>query len=541
MDYMFRKNYPLTNNYHKNSKSQSIKNKNNKKYINKTKYPPSNKQLGETTKSYFGENELKKFKSTSKTISVNSLPKIDSYYTTNSFFPKTNKGQFELFVRNKTSFLKEDNLNDEEFCEIELLWDELGITDEYQDQFELYLDSINNYENKKKFLSIEKKNLEKIKDALLKFSKEKKTRIKNIEILKKLNNNIKENSINGDNTVNKEFLKDINDSIKAIRINSINVVNSLIKVREAFTCFSIEDKINFDKINKNYLFDNNYLLKMNSELSFLKYSEIAKIFKKNDIEEEENIDTFLTVYKNYKNDKNNSNILSKELLSAIDKCRYYILEDSFLNNIKVKKILKIKTKNHVQKINNKYKGKSLITLSNNGFNDLGYSKNIDFQLHKIKNELGKNYNNIFLNNNRQKQNTIPNNKRYNFLKNKIKIKNNNIVVERDETPYKINSDLDSIKNNCEFKKEEEQHDNKDILSDEFKNNKVNNDNNKDSNINKKSIKYNEEEIINNNNDLDEKKEIENENKNKNVEEIKEKKDDEDMIVDIDYLDDIKNK
>ena len=47
----------------------------------------------------------------------------------------------------------------------------------------LYLDSINNYENKKKLLSIEKKNLEKIKDALLKFSKEKKTRIKNIEIL----------------------------------------------------------------------------------------------------------------------------------------------------------------------------------------------------------------------------------------------------------------------------------------------------------------------------------------------------------------------
>ena len=187
----------------------------------------------------------------------------------------------------------------------------------------------------------EKNNLYKIKEALMKFTKDKMNRIKNIDLLKKLNNKIKENN---DNKISKELLKEIIDCIKAIRINSVNVVNNLIKVREAMTCFSLEDKINFEKINKNYFFDNNYLLKMNSELSFLKYSEIDKLFTKKDSEEYP--DTFLTIYNiisNKENEKKN-NILSKELLSAIDKCRYYIMEDSFLNNIKVKKILKINNK-----------------------------------------------------------------------------------------------------------------------------------------------------------------------------------------------------
>ena len=43
---------------------------------------------------------------------------------------------------------------------------------------------ITNIENRKKLLLIEKNNLNKIKEALIKFSKEKNNRIKNIELLK---------------------------------------------------------------------------------------------------------------------------------------------------------------------------------------------------------------------------------------------------------------------------------------------------------------------------------------------------------------------
>ena len=196
-----------------------------------------------------------------------------------------------------------------------------GITYEYQEEFELYLNSINNLENGKNFLLKEKSNLYKIKETLIKFSKDNINRIKNIELLKKLNNKIKENS--DTNTINKELLKEIINCIKAIRINSVNVINNLIKVKEAMTCFSLEDKINFDKINKNYCFGNNYLLKMNSELTFLKNTEIDKLFKKND---SELLDTFLTIYVVYKNENEKKN--SKVLISVINKCRYYIMEDT---------------------------------------------------------------------------------------------------------------------------------------------------------------------------------------------------------------------
>ena len=190
---MLQKNYPLKINSQKNSKSQSIKYNNisKGKKSQKFKYSPSITIPGDNATKWGAD--LKKYKSTSKTISLNSLPKIDSYLitNTNTYIPNSNKnaGQFELFVRNKTSYfknsdLKDENINDEQFREIELLWDELGITDEYQDQFELYLGTITNIENRQKFLLIEKNNLNKIKEALIKFSKEKNNRIKNIELLK---------------------------------------------------------------------------------------------------------------------------------------------------------------------------------------------------------------------------------------------------------------------------------------------------------------------------------------------------------------------
>ena len=357
---------------------------------------------------------------------------------------------------------------------------------------------------------------------------------------------MKENYIS-ENRINKELLKDIIDCIKSIRINSVNVINSLIKVREVMTCYSIEDKIDFERINKDYLFDNNYLLKMNSELSFLKYSEIKKIFEKN--KKEENIDTFLTLFTEIKNNGNDmiSTAISKDLLNAIEKCRYYIMQDSFLNNIKIKKILKENNKrNNVQKIKNKNKGNSLRTLSNVGFKDLINNNFMDVKLFKLKTQLGKDYNNIFLNSNKQNSNinlNMNNNKRYNYLKSQMRVyKKNNIVIERNEFPFNIKEDESKNKNEG---KENNNNENFGVNLDK--------DNN---HINiKKDIKYNEEEIYhgeNDKNDLHINNEIDGKNK-KNIEKgdkkvenekkmcknEKEKEEDEDNIVDIDYLDYIK--
>ena len=553
---MLKKNYPLKLNGQKTAKSHSIRHNNaiqkNRKFKNAI-YSPLFTLPGDSMNNHYGAG-LKNYKSTNKTISVNSLPKLDKIMN------NQNKGQFELFVRNKTSYfknsdLKQDNSNDELFLEIELLWNELGITDEYQDQFELYLGSIEYPDNQNIFLINEKSNLIKIKEALLKLSKEKKIRIKNIEQLKKYNNIMKENYI-GENRINKELIKDIIECIKSIRINSVNVVNSLIKAREAMTCYSLEDKIDFERINTNYFFDNNYLLKMNSELSFLKYSEIKKIFEKNN--REENIDTFLTLFTKIKINENEmiSTSISKELLTAIEKCRYYIMQDNFLNNIRIKRILKVNNKkNNGLKMKNKNKGNSLLTLSNVGFKDLS-NNFMDVKLFKLKTQLGKDYNNIFLNSNKQNSNmnlNMNNNKRYIFLKNQMRMyKGNNIVIERNDSPLKIKEDESKNKN-----KENENNKNCDFNDNINEDSGLNLDKENNHTKNKKGIKYNEEEIYlgeNDKNDLNLKNENDNksdkniENKSdKNIENEqnlnnKEKeKDDEDNIVDVDYLDYIKGK
>ncbi len=576
---MLQKNYPLKLNRQKNSKSQSIKYNNipKGKKSQKFKYSPSITIPGDNSTKWGAD--LKKYKSTSKTISLNSLPKLDSYLITNTndYIPNSNKnaGLFELFVRNKTSYfknrdLKDENINDEQFREIELLWDELGITDEYQDQFELYLGTITNIENRQKFLLIEKNNLNKIKEALIKFSKEKNNRIKNIEFLKQLNNNIKQNVILGDKKITKELLKQIIDCIKTIRLNSVNAVNSFIKVRESMNCFSIENKINFEKIYNNFFFDCNYLLKMNSEISFLKYSEIDKIFEKKT--QDEPLDTFLTLYNNIIKNENEkiSNPISKDLLNAIDKCRYYLIQDSILNNIKTKKILK-SNKSKGQRFNNKYKGKSLMTLSNNVLRD--YNSNfMDIRLHRLKSELGKDYNNIFLNTNKQRYSNInsPNNKRYgNLMSNQSrKGRSNNIIIERENSPYKFDNfnnldeinyknNLDNMISNYELKTEEIEEEK--YMDFNGNNNKVINE---EKDQNKKNKKYDEEIISINDNNIEEvdkknennndkEKEKENSTNIKEEKKVKDKEkkenekkieDDEDnIIVDMDYLDYIKQK
>ena len=572
---MLKKNYPLKFNNQRSNKSHSNKHSNIPK--SKNRFAASIASTGgDAANSHYG-GDLKKYKSTNKTISVNSLPKIDSYLISNTLVSnKTNKnkGQFELFVRNKTSYFKNSDLQEENeiFSEIELLWDELGITDEYQDQFELYAGTIMNPDTKNKFLSIEKNNLNKTKEILIKFSKEKKNRLKNIELLKQLNNTIKLNNNNGELKVGKDIIKSVVDCIKAIRINSINVINNIIKIRESLTCYSIEDKVDFDVLFKNFGYDNNYLLKMNSELSFLKYSEINNIFEKN--ENDENLDTFIAIYNNVISKGENEKIsisISKEMNNAIDKCRYYIAQDGFLNNIKVRKKLK-SNKANGRLINNKLKGnqKALSNCfrDNNNYNSNCITNYMDVKLHKLKSELGKDYNNIFMSSKQNSNISIPNNNNRRF---KVQLKrgaNSNVIVYReteiDNSPYRVNNNIDFNLDLGSIKKVK-QEGNYDHKNDDFHEEKLEEiyKMGEDNGSNELFKKYNIN--LNENENSDEKKEEingyqkekekvkekeikeekEKNNENNDIKEEKEKKekeknnvDEDDMLIDMD-LDDAK--
>ena len=443
------KKHPLRLNSSKNYISQSFKNFNSPKNIKGQRfiYSPSITSIGRSSKLCLNE-QRKKHKSLNKN-SLGSLP----IFTTIETNRKSKNGKIELFARNKKSNiimdLNEENMNDEKFLEIELLWDELGIKDEYQDQFELYLSNIDNSTYKNKILILEKNNLIELKEELIEFMNEKENRYKNIDILKQLNNKLKANNNNNQFEPNKEVVKQIVECIKEIRKCSVNIVMKLIKIRENLNCFSIESKINVDIINKKYYFDNNYLSKMNSEIYFLKNSDIYKIFAKNN---NELLDTFLTLfYKKIKiGDEIISDLIPQELLNDIDKCRYYMVQNSFWNNIKNKKNVKIKENNvNSKKIYNKFKENQ--KSSPKRYIDVNNTYYMNIYLHKLKTKLGDNYNNIFLNSNRQ--NTSSSNRKYNFFKNESKKKSSNLFIERDYSPYKTNYNYEfSYKNIFEHSK-----------------------------------------------------------------------------------------
>ena len=279
-------------------------------------------------------NNTKRYNQKNK-ISIISKDKENMMSTFNSF----NRSN----LRNKIfNLINEDEIEDEELKEIKRLWYDLGINKEYQNQFiNLILDL--NENNKKQFYSEEKKSLLNFRNLLLKLTKEISSRENNLITLKNLNNVLgtPEENINEENTIN-----DIIKLIKTIRINSVNIISFTNKLREI--TYSKKEKFNLDNINSEYLYDKKYLIKMNTDIDFLEESNIKNYIDFSNY----NSDTFFINCSTKSNNKLNKNKIiipiEDDLMKAIKKAKYEIIQDIFFYNIEEKK-------NSNKKINNKSK------------------------------------------------------------------------------------------------------------------------------------------------------------------------------------------
>lgn len=130
---------------------------------------------------------------------------------------------------------------------------------------------------------------------------------------------------------NERTLYEIVHCIKNLRILSINIVNHLCKIREICSYNVLGGKFDLEKINKIYLFDRNYLIKMKYDLDFLKTSRIAQFY---DIECEES-DPFL-VFVNFKNpelEKKHFIKVSEDMNNSIRQGQFLILQDLIFYHI----------------------------------------------------------------------------------------------------------------------------------------------------------------------------------------------------------------
>ena len=206
---------------------------------------------------------------------ISYLPKLKKNKSNNKFIRSSSEAKFKNAINTKEREFKD------ELAIINNLWEELGATKEYQEQFKNYL-----YDENVKIImfSQEKESLQKFRNSLMKLRKEILSRESNIESL------IKIMKILDTQIIKENLLKEAMSIIKALRLNAINVVFYMVKVRELSFYYYFQGKFDLTQIKKEYLYNNNYLLKMTDDLNFLNNSILSKYIEFNNTP----VDPFLT-------------------------------------------------------------------------------------------------------------------------------------------------------------------------------------------------------------------------------------------------------
>ena len=252
-------------------------------------------------------------------------------------------------IQTSNNELEEKNNGDKiinEFELIQILWDDLGVSNEYKTKFEKFI-SNHNEEEIIQYLNFEKINLKKYKEIIIKLSKEIINRENNIKKLKEIDELIEKNYKKEKKKLNESIIKSIEKTINLLRITSVNIISYINKIQEFSSYKVIKGKYILNKMKNELLYDKNYLNKMIFDIEFIKNSNLIFYF---DIIPDAKIDTFFTFF-------NNNFPIGNDLLKGIFEAKYILMENKLLNEIynEKKQIFS----------NNKYKSS---VVRNNSFN-----------------------------------------------------------------------------------------------------------------------------------------------------------------------------
>ena len=327
-------------------------------------------------------------------------------------YPNIDNNNRSKSVLNESNDYNNDLLN-EEYAIIQKMWKDLGVTYKYQIQFNNYIKTLPQSKLKYFFIN-EKNNLKRFGDSLLKLTKEINNRENNILSLKRyifsLVNNYSyfEDEENEKNKKNREnIILNIISLIKSLRKNSINVITHFLKIREIATYYNLVGIIDMKLINKKYNYDENYLITMKNDMMFLNdYHELSKYFDMYNSD----VDAFLT---NFAPKNNNYSIInnnkvkipvSENLKKVIEQCRYILIQETFLNNLKNN----IKIINNNQNILNNYNNSKINNISSSPAKNSSSLSKILFSKEDDENkkECQNNYDNNYFNYGNIKKNKI---------------------------------------------------------------------------------------------------------------------------------------
>ena len=177
------------------------------------------------------------------------LLKLDNRAITSKFYKEMNRDIDKEFSDKIYEPLSE------ELNIIQSIWDDLGVQENYRVIFQ-YISLELDAHSKKGFMEFELNSLNKLYDYFTKLTKEMLARERILSLLRQYNNFLENDNIS------QKLTTDIIQSFKNLRILSINIVNKFIQIRELSSYSILCGKYDFDKLNKAFNYDRNYIIKV---------------------------------------------------------------------------------------------------------------------------------------------------------------------------------------------------------------------------------------------------------------------------------------
>ena len=239
--------------------------------------------------------------------------------------------QHQPLPRINTAHKQPTSFNEEQFNEdfslIQNMWDDLGVQHAFRAVFESHARSLDD-ESRKDLFQYENASLKRLRDSLLKLSKQITNRENAILTLRKYNDVLSKTFPDPNENLDESFISNIINTIKSIRVYSVNVVNYITKIREIISYGESHGKFNVDNINKAYQYDKHYLIRMKYDVDFMRFSPICNYIETKNVQ----CDTFLlnmSINENSADPKKRTVPVDEELLKLIKQCQNVIKMDEF--------------------------------------------------------------------------------------------------------------------------------------------------------------------------------------------------------------------
>ena len=227
---------------------------------------------------------------------------------------------------------KENSKSNEPLDALKIYWEELGLSDEYKNNYISNIKLMTNQE-KKDIINQEHINLKKLKEIILDLKNETLNREKNLSLLKIFNSSLK-NTMIEKNPKDNYIIIDIINFIKKLRINAINIISKTIALNKFVNKNFNLGKVDLKKIMKKFSYNSEYLDKMKCDLLFLQDSYVDKYIEMNN----SRIDPFLTNC--VPNNKSNNKItipISDDHIKIVKEARYYLFKENLINDSNLNK------------------------------------------------------------------------------------------------------------------------------------------------------------------------------------------------------------